>query len=293
MTSAVNVRPARASDLDAIAAFTRNTFEWGDYIADVFIDWVGRDDMLVAVAVLSDDVPIAMGSVQMLSTTEAWFSAARVRPEYRGRRIAGLIADEGAAWARERGARVGRLLIEDWNEPSLRHVEKEGLRRVMSVVRASKAVGDASPSPDGNGGRRLPSKLRARPAGSAEAQPALASWAVGELGRAARGLFGARWSFRRLTIEDLESAARAGALWEIGAGWALAHQGWRPVEFEVGWLETRPEDATDLLRSLVDLAIGSGAESMAAWLPDVEWLVRSAQRLGFEADPMHVYAREL
>lgn len=293
MTSGVTVRPARATDIDAIAAFTRDTFEWGDYVADAFLDWLNRDDMFVAVAVQSDDVPIAMGSVRMLSSTEAWFHAARVHPHHRGRRIAGLIADEGVTWAARAGARIGRLLVEDWNEPSIRHVEREGLRRATSFVHCSKPVGDASPSPDGNGGRRLPSKLRARPAGSAEAQPGFASWSVGELGRAARGLFGVRWAFRRLTIEDLEAAARGNAFWEIGAGWALAGPGWRPDVFEVGWLETRAEDASDLLRSLIDLAIGSGAESLVVWLPEVEWIARTARRLGFETELMHIYAREL
>ncbi|MEN8114958.1 MAG: GNAT family N-acetyltransferase [Actinomycetota bacterium] len=293
MTADVTIRPARTSDLEAIAAFTRDTFDWGDYVADVFLDWLDRDDMFVAVAAGPDDVPIAMGSVRMLSATEAWFHAARVHQDHRGHRIAGMIADEGSAWARDNGARIGRLLVEDWNEASIHHVEREGLRRVASVVRCTKPVGDASPSPNGNGGRRLPSKLRSRPAGSAEAQPAFASWSVGELGRAARGLFGIRWSFRRLTIEDLENAARGSAFWEIGAGWALAGPGWQPEEFEVGWLETRAEDASDLLRSLIDLAIGSGAESMAVWLPDVDWLTKTAKRLGFETELMHVYAREL
>ncbi|MEN8235063.1 MAG: GNAT family N-acetyltransferase [Actinomycetota bacterium] len=292
MASDISLRAARASDHEAIAAFTTNTFDWGDYVADVFLDWLERDDTFVAVATGNDDVPIAMGSVRMLSPTEAWFHAARVRPDYRGRGIAGRIADEGAAWAQDMGAQIGRLLIEDWNEASIRHVEKEGLRRVTSVVRCSKPVGDASPSPGGNGGRRLPSKLRSRPAGSAEAQPAFASWSVGELGRASRGLFGIEWSFRRLTIDDLENAARGSAFWEIGGGWALAAPA-PESRFEVGWLETREEDADDLLRSLVDLAIGSGAESMSAWVPNVDWLTRTAKRLGFETELMHVYAREL
>ncbi len=292
MTSAVTVRQAIPSDHAAVAAFTEDTFEWGDYVAALFLEWLERHDMFVAVGVSSDDVPIALGSVRMLSPTEAWFHAARVRPDLRGQGIATDISVALRAWAAEQGATVGRLLVEDWNEASIRHVEKTGRRRVASMVRCTKPIGDASPSPDGNGGRRIPSPLRARSAHAADAQSAYASWSIGELGRASRRLFGVRWSFRRLTIQDLIAAARGSAFWEIGAGWALASPA-TGARFEVSWLETREEDANDLLRSLIDLAIGSGSESITIWVPDVDWAVRAARRLGFETSLMHVYAGQL
>lgn len=292
MTSEIFVRPALPSDREAIFEFTRDTFEWGDYVAEVFDEWLEREDTFVAVAEGEGNRPIAMGAVRMLSPKEAWYSAARVSPDYRGQGIAAKVSSELRSWAREHGAIVGRLLVEDWNKVAIRHIEKTGPRRIASVVRCTKPVGDASPSPSGNGGRRLPSKLRSRPAGSSEAQPAYASWSVGELGRASRGLIGVGWTFRRLTLADLESAAKASAFWEIGAGWALAAPA-SDARFEVAWLETREEDAIDLIRSLVDLAIGSGSESIAIWVPAVDWMVQAARRLGFETSLLHVYAREV
>jgi len=291
MTGEVFVRPALPSDVEAIASFTRDTFEWGDYIADVIESWMAMDDRVVMVAVV-DGTPIATGTARMLSSTEAWFLGARVHPDYRGRGIAADVSTALRAWAAERGAKVGRLLVEEENAASIRHVEKTGRRRVATMIRCTKAVGDASPSPDGNGGRRVSSKLRARPANSAEARPALTSWSVGELGRASRGLFGVGWSFRRLTVEDLEASARGGAFWEIGAGWALASAG-PDARFDVGWIETRPEDITDLLRSLVDLAIGTGSELITLWIPDVDWAVQAARRLGFDTAVMYIYASPL
>ncbi len=292
MTSAVTIRPALPSDREAIVEFTRDTFEWGDYIADEFDGWLDRDDTLVVVAIGDDEQAIALATARMISPSEAWFHAARVHPDYRGRGVAAEISVALRAWAGERGATVGRLLVEDWNEASIRHVEKTGRRRVASMVRCAKSVGDASPSPDGNGGNRVPSRLRSRPAHAAEAQPAFASWSVGELGRASRGLFAVGWTFRRLTIEDLIAAARGSAFWEIGAGWALASTA-PDARFEVSWLETREEDVGDLLRSLVDSAIGSGSESIIVWIADVSWAVRAARRLGFETSVMHVYASAL
>ena len=98
-------------------------------------------------------------------------------------------------------------------------------------------------------------------------------------------------TFVRLTVDHLAAAARSGAFWEIGGGWAVATE--YGSSLEAAWVETRAEDAADLLRALVDLAVSRGVESIAVWLPEVEWLVRDARRLGFEAQPMGVYAIEL
>lgn len=285
------IRQATAADEGAIVVFTRDTFEWGDYVADSFGTWLTQPDSHMVVAVDDGDTPIAMSRARMLSPTEAWFHAARVHPDWRGRGIAGEMAEVLRSWASNEGALVGRLLIEDWNESSIRHVEKIGFRRIAEVVRATKPIGDASPSPDGNGGRRVPSRLRARPAHATEAAPAFASWSVGELGRAARGLVGSRWAFSRLDVDRLATAAKQGIFWEIGAGWAVAEVDGDTLE--AGWLEARPDDAADLLRALTDLAVGRGVERIALWLPAVGWIVRETKRLGFDAEPMGIFAVEL
>ena len=285
------IRPARASDAEAIASFTKDTFEWGDYVPEAFPSWLNQPASHMVVAVDDDDSAIAMSRGRLVSATEAWFHAARVHPEWRGRGIAGEMADVLRAWAGGQGAVVGRLLIEDYNTASIRHVEKIGFRRVTSVVRGSKPVGDASPSPDGNGGRRVPSRLRARPAHATEATPAFASWSFGELGRATRGLVGSHWTYARLTVDHLAAAAKSGNFWEIGGGWAVTDI--EEGSLEVGGLETRPDDATDLLKALIDMAVGSGVESISLWIPDVDWLVKVAKRLGFDTGRMGVYAVEL
>jgi RimJ/RimL family protein N-acetyltransferase len=288
MTSRTLIRPAQASDREAIAAFTKDTFEWGDYVADEFERWLDQPASHMVVAVDEGDTAIALSRGRLVSATEAWFHAARVHPQWRGRGIAGEMADVVRDWAAGEGAVVGRLLIEDWNEASIRHVDKIGFRKVAEVVRCTKPIGDASPSPDGNGGRRVPSRLRARPAHAADAAPAFASWSVGELGRASRGLVGSHWTYARLTVDHLASAAKQGTFWEIGGGWAVTDSA--REDFEVGWLETRPEDAADLLRALIDMAVGAGAERLAMWLPSLDWIVREARRLGFDTEKMAIYA---
>ena len=291
MASEVRIRLALASDREAIAAFTEHTFDWGDYVADAFDTWLGQPGTRLLVAVDDQDEAVAMSRGRLVSSSEAWFHAARVHPDWRGHGIAGEMAAALREWAAEEGALVGRLLVEDWNEASIRHVEKTGFRKVVSVVRCTKPIGEASPNPDGNGGKRVPSRLRARPAHAADATPAFASWSVGELGLAMRGLSGGHWTFARLTVDHLVAAAREGAFWEIGGGWAVADG--EDAGLEAGWLETRQEDAADMLRALIDLAVGRGLESIAVWAPPLQWIVRDVRRLGFELEPMAVYAVEL
>ena len=137
----------------------------------------------------------------------------------------------------------------------------------------------------------MPAQERLRPTKSAEAEPAFMSWSVGELGTASRGLVGARWTFRRLTPDDLVAAAKQNALWEARSGWAMGARD--ENTFEVGWVETRPEDSGDFLRAVVDVASGSGAESLSLWLPSVDWALRAARRAGCELHPMTVYATEI
>lgn len=285
------IRRARPEDIPTIAAFTERTFEWGDYVADLLPEWLDASDGAVFVAVDDQDVPIAMARGTLLSPTEAWFHAARVHPDHRGRGIAGELAQVLTAWASDRGAEVGRLLIEDWNEASHRQVAKTGMRPVARFHRADRAVGEASVRPEGNGGKRIARPVRTRLARSAEAPAAFASWSVGPLARRARNLFARGWSFRRLRDHDLVQAAKEETFWEIGSGWAIV----RPsgASIEAGWVETRPDEALGFLWGLVDLATETGREEIVVWLPDERWLTRAARQAGFETRGMQVYAIEL
>ncbi len=291
MASEVRIRPALASDREAIAAFTEHTFDWGDYVAGAFDTWLDQPGTQLVVAVDDQDRAVALSRGRLVSSSEAWFNAARVHPDWRGRGIAGDMAAVLRNWAAEEGALVGRLLVEDWNEAAIRHVEKIGFRQVVSVVRCTKPIGEASPNPNGNGGKRVPSRLRARPAHAEDAIPAFASWSIGQLGTAMRGLSGGHWTFAKLTVDHLVVAARSGAFWEIGGGWAVV-DGEGP-RLEASWLETRPEDAPEMIRALIDLAVGRGVESIDIWLPPLPWIVRDVRRLGFALEPMAVYAVEL
>lgn len=283
----VSIRPARVEDKQVIAGFASDTFEWGDYVVDAFDRWLQEEQSVVFVAVDSDDRPVAVSRGTLLSPREAWYQGARVRPDLRRRGIAGELASQLLDWSRERGAQVGRLLIEDWNDPAKRQVEKSGFRATGAWATCSRPVNSTEPVSSGNGGKRVSAADRLEEASSSEAESAYLSWAPGPLSRAGRGLFAKRWTLRRLKIDDLSSAARRQSLWVARTGWALGEVDGET--FDVGWMETGEGDAYDLSRALIDKADEVGAAFVRITIPAVDWLVAAALRAGCESHPMTVY----
>lgn len=276
------IRAARASDKEAIAAFTRDTFSWGDYVTDAFDRWLADPDGQTAVAVGDDDVPIAMARWTLLSATEVWGQGARVHPDHRRRGISSQLTEAGASWARERGAHVLRLVTEDWNTAAQAQVERSGFRLVSRWTMWERPVGEAAPRITGNGDTRVPERLAL--AGPAECTPAYLAWAAGPMAAAAHGFITEHWTWRRMYAHDLIAAAQRRALWVCPAGWVVGEtDDSNPETFWVSWLMTTPEDAYRLLRAAIDHASSRGAERIVLLLPNTVWLDQASRRAGLEA----------
>jgi ribosomal protein S18 acetylase RimI-like enzyme len=287
-----SIRPARAGDLAAIAAFTRETFPWGDYVPEAFPRWLEEPGLAVFVAVDRSDAAVAVAHVGMLGPEEAWAGGMRVAPAVRRRGIADRLVDVMLEWAATQGARVGRLVVEEWNEPAIAQAAGRGFRPVGRWMMVARSIGDASPNPDGNGGLRVPSEERLRRVPAVEADVAFMAWQSGDLVRAARELFPVGWEWRRLRLEDLRTAAEHGELWAGPPGWALA--GMQDETFAVTWIETGSIGAYPLARALVDAALDAGAERLEVKIPNVDWLVRALRRVGCSVEfELRVFARSL
>ena len=285
------IRPARMEDHGSITSFTRDTFSWGDYVTRVYKDWIADPRGLVLVAADRDDRAVAMGKVTLVSATEAWAQGARVDPDHRRRGLSTLLTDELCAWAAERGGRVVRLVVEEWNEPARAQVRTMGFRPVGHWAMAERVIGVGSPVPEGDGGRRVPAADRLRPVPSGEADAAFLSWASGPLARAARDLCPFGWRWRRLDPADLAEAARRDALLESRHGWVVAEPD--EEELVVSWVETGEDDAHDVLRAAVDTAQEYRLAGLHVKVPAVDWLLQPLRRLGCEIHAMAVYARPL
>ncbi|NNF68684.1 MAG: GNAT family N-acetyltransferase [Acidimicrobiia bacterium] len=285
-------RPATEADRAAIRDLTRHTFSWGDYVMRNWDEWMADPAGTMLVAVDTEDIAIGLTRISMLSSTEAWVQATRVHQEHRRQGMAHQLVDEAIEWARDRGATVARLVIEGWNSASIGHVERLGFRKVSDWMMAERGVGDSSPVPEGNGGQRVRGAERLRPAPGAEADPAFMSWQRSPLARAARGLFPPRgWRWRALEVDDLRESARASEFLTGRPGWAIG--GVSNDTFEVRWVETSPDDAYDLARSLVDAASDHPVERLEAKLVDVDWLTQAFRRVGCKLSGLHVFERAI
>jgi len=273
-----------------VAAFTQGTFAWGDYLERVFEGWLAAPNSLTLVAEAAGTVTgVARGS--LLSPAEAWSQGLRVHPDHRRRGLGRALLEHLADWAAGKGARVMRLSAESGNRPALGLIGALGFRSVGSWLAAERPVAEPGPAAGGNGGRRVPAPQRLSPAPAAEADAAMLAWAGGPLEGAAHGLFPTEWAWRRLSLGDLEAAARRRSLWQAPSGWAVAE----PDEgtLEVTWLCTYPDEARVMLRALADVAASAGAERLHVYVPAVDWLRTVLDGAGWEVHPVEVLARAL
>jgi len=286
-----SIRPATTADIEPIAAFTKDTFEWGDYIGRVLPEWLAAEKTRVLVATDAAGNPVAVGRGLLVSSNELWVQGARVHPDWRRRGIASAIGGELLVWARSQGARIARLAIEEWNQPARSQVEAAGFQHTTDWAMARRSIDSNEPRSGGNGGRRSRARQRLVQAHSSEAVPAWLSWQSGPLAPPSRGLFFSEWRWRRLTLGDLEEAARQRRLWASDAGWVNANAD--DGILTVSWLECGKEDAADLIRSIADLAIAADCQNAEIMLPAVDWLLSAAATLGWESSPMAIYERPL
>ncbi len=285
---AAAIRPAEARDLEAITSFTTATFDWGDYVADNFLEWLDEPDTRVAVALEDGDRPVAVARVRMLGPREGWLSAARVHPDHRRRGLGSALNDWCVDWVRQRGGVVARLQIETWNEPAHNQVERLGYRPVASVVNAFRSVPDESIEPTTNGGRRVPAGESLDRSPRAETDGAYIAWSTSELARASHSLFPVEpWAWRRMTPDDTRSAPA----WYCAFGWILAEED--ESELVVRWLVSTPDDAENLVRATVDLAVERGLEDVHLVVPAVGWLQAALDNNGFESGPSRIYEKPL
>lgn len=282
------IRAARPEDREAIAGFTQETFEWGDYVLEAFARWLDGSGSRVLVAEVGGQV-VGMARGAMLSESEAWLQGARIHPGHRRHGIGGALNDALCAWAAHQGAVVTRLAVEDWNEPARRQVLGLGFRPVGTWIAAERALERVPPKPRGNGGTRVPGPERLRPAHRGEVEPAYLAWARGELAVAGRELVPRGWTWRRLVIDDLVEAASQRQLWEARSGWAIASMD--EDTFGVTWLAVIPDDVSDLLGAIVDRAMEEGADSVELKVPDLEWTRGAVEEAGFDLRPLTLFAK--
>ncbi|MGB9002830.1 MAG: GNAT family N-acetyltransferase [Nitrosotalea sp.] len=130
----MKIRSAQESDRDIVLGFCKDTFQWGDYIADVWDKWKSKGGLYVL-----EENNLVVGVYHVVSfKKEAWIEGMRVHPQYRKK---GFGTDMLTHAESVIPNKVIRLIIESENHPSIRLAESMGYNieekwRLYSMVPA-------------------------------------------------------------------------------------------------------------------------------------------------------------
>jgi GNAT superfamily N-acetyltransferase len=108
----MKIRSAKTSDKETVLEFCKNTFSWGDYIADVWNSWQSKGKLYVTEV---DDKVVGAYNIALFEK-EAWIEGMRVDPQYRRKGLGKLMLAHAESVIPNK---VIRLIIESKNTPSI------------------------------------------------------------------------------------------------------------------------------------------------------------------------------
>ena len=135
-------RPAINSDKEQIFDFCNNTFEWGDYIQEVWDCWINEKDSLLLVAQTMDSISYANKIVAMIHgklchKNMIWVEGIRVHPEYREKGIASSLIKNILTYGKDKGTTLASLIVSIDNIESRKLMEKLDFNPVSRWIFAS------------------------------------------------------------------------------------------------------------------------------------------------------------
>jgi GNAT superfamily N-acetyltransferase len=272
MSGELLVRAAQPDDRAAVERVCAHTWEWGDYIPEVWDEWLADQDGQMLVGEIDGRV-VAVGRVAFLPHGQAWFEAMRVDPDYRQRGIAGQFLQQKLELARARGNRLARLATGANNAPVHRMMASAGLACVGAYVHWT-----AEPLDQGPQVTFLPPDSASLVEAFLEASPVLAH---------TRGLYNTEWAWQELSSQRLAELLVAGQMAAIhgpgGSLQALAQLQYTPGDDRlwIGYADGDRQAVTRLLGAIRAHAARVGAPSLNVMLPDLPWLRDAFRQAGF------------
>ncbi|QLK24938.1 GNAT family N-acetyltransferase [Natrinema zhouii] len=220
----VEIRRATHDDYEAVVDFTSDIWpeRGGDYIPQVYHDWLEDDDETDRKTFLAEVDGEAAGIVQgvMLSPDEAWFQGMRVAADYRRQGVSHRLNEATFEWARERGATIGRVMIFSWNAVSLGAARAGGYEPITEFRFAH-----PEPDPAAEGPSRI----------SHDPTAAWRYWTHSDARENLTGLGlapGESWAVRELTRDDFERLADETAVFAVESEDGLAGAAYRSRTYD-------------------------------------------------------------
>lgn len=301
------IREARHDDHDAVAEITRETWTErdGDYLADVYPDWIDGEDRHTLVAEVENDGRSRVAGIAqcvLLTDHEAWGQGLRVHPDHRGEGISRDLTHALFDWAATEGATTMRVMVFSWNVAGLGQARGTGYDPVTEFRWATPEP-DSEATPD----------LRI----SHDPDVAWRAWVDSDAARHLRGValdLDESWAVSELTREDLHRAADETAVMAVVRDGAGSTEGGacgmavRVREYEregANGAERRAEygvgswNDLDAARSLFDAirrdAASIGADSTRVLIPETVRHVSdvAATRTPVSDEPDFVLAKDL
>ncbi len=120
----MRIRKTKPSDKKPILAFLHRTFQWGDYVANVWDTWLARKTLLT---LEEKGKPIGICNVS-LSKNQLWIEGLRINPKFRRRGYASKLVLRAESVAKKNGRKTSRMLIAQGNARSLKMAKSLGYK---------------------------------------------------------------------------------------------------------------------------------------------------------------------
>jgi GNAT superfamily N-acetyltransferase len=198
-------RLATNGDKEQVLAFCAQTWEHGDYIADVWDEWLHdpRSSLLVG---LLEQQPIALAHILVVEG-DGWFEGLRIAPPFRGRGFGRLMLTNSLVEAQRLGGTTLRLITRRTNEAMMSLLPQLGFKHCFDAAWFSAPFATGTePEPVPLSVDQLQHDLAAAP-----------------LLQDTGGLYADGWSFGRLTRHRLEQHLAAQQIVHVPGitGWAI------------------------------------------------------------------------
>jgi len=271
----VVIRPAQPEDRSAVERVCAHTWEWGDYVPEVWDDWLaeggrGAGQPLVGEA---DGFVVALSKVTLQTPDQVWLEGMRVDPDYRQRGIAGQFLEYSLAYAHELAARVVRLGTSYHNVAVHKMVSRAGMHQVGSY-----GLRQAEPLPGGPEGLFLTSEHWDQVQAFLVGDPVMASGG---------GLYSVDWAWQALSTERLtQFLAQGQVVAQLGPDGSLValatvHPNPEEGEMWVGFASGQPAAVASLATTIRSYTSQLGLGTVRVMVPDLNWLRDAFHTAGY------------
>ena len=119
-------RHAKQSDKEDVLRFCTNTFEWGDYIEEVWDVWYSDPNGYLMIAEKNEMIAAVSHAYVCPNRNRIWLEGIRVNPDFRRRSIGTELIKKMVQYGKEQGAQEAAGLVSVKNVASQAMMEKNG-----------------------------------------------------------------------------------------------------------------------------------------------------------------------